>query len=214
LHNPPSSPDAKGFLWISLCDRDLPSPPLERFYVPLTFFENFKPINLEISANSFSHTLGRPKFYLSLCLEKQLENFYDSICTMTLNWVEFDPLPFESKYFNVILATDNYVPQQNAPFLQVDLSDEQALSRAFQKSNSSKHILFMSPVLKMPPEPIRNIHESLIYLRMPKSYLDRKLRLHLLVNSESKQLLGKHAMPNYVVGATDVLDGVLKSIIQ
>jgi len=46
---------------------------------------------------------------------------------------------------------------------------------------------------------------------MPKSFLDRKIRVFLIVNEESKAL--KHYMPNIVVGATDILDIDLRRIL-
>lgn len=62
----------------------------------------------------------------------------------------------------------------------------------------------MSPSLRIPPDPIRNIHGSVTYFKMPKSFLDRKLRMFIIVNEESKAV--KHFIPNIVVGATDILD--------
>lgn len=47
---------------------------------------------------------------------------------------------------------------------------------------------------------------------MPKSFLDRKLRVFILVNEESKAI--KHYMPNIVIGATDVLDIDIRKILQ
>lgn len=103
IHNPHFEPNAKGFLWVSMLDKG--NTLLDRFFVPLAFFENFKPIHLELL--SAEGSAGRSRFYLSLCLEKQLESFFDSICSVAVNWAEFDPLPFSSSYFNCILTTDN-----------------------------------------------------------------------------------------------------------
>lgn len=56
-------------------------------------------------------------------MEKQLENFADSISTVTLHWANFDPIPYECKYFNCLLSTDGYVPT-SAPYTSVDLRDD------------------------------------------------------------------------------------------
>jgi hypothetical protein len=46
---------------------------------------------------------------------------------------------------------------------------------------------------------------------MPKSFLDRKTRIFIIVNEESKAF--RHLMPNVVVGATDILDIDLRRIL-
>lgn len=46
---------------------------------------------------------------------------------------------------------------------------------------------------------------------MPKSFLDRKVRIFVIVNEESKTY--KHFMPNIVVGATEILDIDLRKIL-
>ena len=66
------------------------------------------------------------------------------------------------------------------------------------------HLEFMSLQVKMPPDAIRNVHNSLIYFKIPKTMLEMKLRLYLLASSDAT--LGKHAMPNTVIGSTDTLD--------
>lgn len=92
------------------------------------------------------------------------------------------------------------------------MSDEQALSRAFRKVNEGQGSVFVSPVIKLPPEPIRNLYGSLVYFKIPKSFLDRKLKMHILANTEST--VTRHAMPSVIVGSTDLLDQVFKTIIQ
>ena len=64
----------------------------------------------------------------------------------------------------------------------------------------------------MPPDAIRNLHDSIVYFKMPKSMLERKIRLFLLASSDGT--IGKHAMPNVVIGSTDTLDSDLKFILQ
>ena len=71
--------------------------------------------------------------------------------------------------------------------------------------------MYLSPCLRIPPDPIRNRHNSLTYFRMPKSFLDRKTRVFVIVNEESKA--NRHFMPNVVVGATDILDIDLRKIL-
>jgi hypothetical protein len=64
----------------------------------------------------------------------------------------------------------------------------------------------------MPPDSIRNLYNSLVYFKVPKSLLDRKTRIYLLASSD--QTLARHGMPNTVIGSTDTLDQDLKHILQ
>ena len=69
---------------------------------------------------------------------------------------------------------------------------------------AQSYSLFLTPSLRIPPDPIRNLHNSLTYFKLPKSFLDRKVRIFVVVNEESK--VEKHYMPKIVVGATEILD--------
>ena len=131
LYNLPSIPDPKGFLWITLKDRDIMSDePFEQFYIPLNFLQNFKPVNLEIQCKNSSNT-SKPTFFMSLCLEKQLENFADSISSVTVHWADFDPLPYDQKAFNCVFTTDNYPISRSLIYYPVELIDETSMARAF-----------------------------------------------------------------------------------
>jgi len=65
--------------------------------------------------------------------------------------------------------------------------------------------------LRIPPDPIRNIHNSLTYFKIPKSFLDRKVRMFLVVNDEIRSM--RHFLPNVVMGGTDLLDLDLRKIL-
>mmetsp|Transcript_42903 Transcript_42903/g.41249 ORF Transcript_42903/g.41249 Transcript_42903/m.41249 type:complete len:204 (+) Transcript_42903:1153-1764(+) len=108
------------------------------------------------------------------------------------------------------MTTDAYIPT-DTPYITIDLLDEQSIARAFQYQNQQHYSLFLTPALRIPPDPIRNIHGSLTYFRMPKSFLDRKVRVFVIVNEESKAF--KHFMPNVVVGATEIIDIDLRKIL-
>ena len=62
----------------------------------------------------------------------------------------------------------------------------------------------MSPQIKMPPDAVRGVQNSLVNFKIQKSMLDRKLRVFLLGSSAGT--ISKHAMPNTVIGSTDTLD--------
>ena len=118
VNNPPSNPETEGFIWFSFTDAVV-GEPFERFYIPLKFFKSFKPIHLEVHLKGGDYA-SHPVVYLSLCLEKQLESFVDSICTVTLHWADFDPIPYVCKLFNCLFTTDGYIPV-DTPYISVDL---------------------------------------------------------------------------------------------
>lgn len=82
----------------------------DRFYIPVNYFKTFKPIHLEVRLRGADYS-SEPIVYLSLCLEKQLESFVDSICTLTIHWADWDPIPYACKLFNCLFTTDSYIPQ-------------------------------------------------------------------------------------------------------
>jgi len=84
----------------------------------MNFFKSFKPIHLEIHCIGGDYN-AHPVLYVSLCLEKQLESFVDSHCTVTLHWADFDPIPYVCKCFNILLTTDAYMPV-DTPYIAID----------------------------------------------------------------------------------------------
>lgn len=88
----------------------------------MNFFKSFKPIHLEVHLRGGDYN-SHPVVYLSLCLEKQLESFVDSICTVTMHWADWDPIPYVSKLFNCLFTTDGFVPS-DTPYITIDLNDE------------------------------------------------------------------------------------------
>jgi hypothetical protein len=118
---------------------------------------------------------------------------------------------------NLYLTSDGYVPsvrEGGALYVRVDLRDEQSLARAFSSVNHTKHSTFLSSCLKVPPDPVKNLYNSLVYFRLPKSMLDRKLRLFIIVSSYQVPHTMKHQMPFIPIGSTDTLDQDLKYILQ
>ena len=119
-------------MWFSLFDKNIEAA-FERFYIPLSFFKKsggkgedslmaYKPIHLEIHLRGGDYE-AHPAIYISMVLECQLQSFVDSICTPTLHWIDFDPLPYCSKMLTILMTTDGYVPSA-APFIRCDLNDE------------------------------------------------------------------------------------------
>lgn len=134
----------------------------------------------------------------------------DSLCKVVLSWADFKPVPSNHKKFAVMLTTDSHAPK-DSPYIKADLSNEDGIAKAFQMQNSLKYTCFLSPWMRIPPDPMDNIYNSLAAFTIPKSYLDRNTTIYLVVKDETKPTV--HAMPSIYVGFTDVLDDSLKSIL-
>ena len=71
--------------------------------------------------------------------------------------------------------------------------------------------MYISPWLRIPPDIIRNKYNALTSFVIPKSFLERKLKIYVAVKDTLKEL--PHAMPNIVIGSTDVLDVELRKLL-
>lgn len=60
----------------------------------------------------------------------------------------------------------------------------------------------------MPPDPVKNKYNSLTYFTVPKSYLDKNIQFYVSVKDDTKVMT--HAMPNLVIGVTEVADVELR----
>lgn len=66
--------------------------------------------------------------------------------------------------------------------------------------------------MTVPPQAARNLHNSLVYFKIPKSMLERKVRIFLLASTD--QATDRFSMiPSKIVGSTDTLDSDLKTIL-
>ena len=63
----------------------------------------------------------------------------------------------------------------------------------------------------MPPDVMDNQFGAISQFIVPKSFLERKLKVFMLVKDETKATA--HAMPDEVCGFTDILDDNLKQIL-
>ena len=205
-HSPQEWTERDGFFWISLYDKEANSNSFEYFYIPMSFFEQFKPVHLQILWEQ-SDFASQPSLFISLTLEEEIESFVDTPWTVAIRWVDFDPLPLKTRNFMIIMTTDDSAPE-NDPFIKVDLREEQAIARAFKYTNDFSNMIFISPWFRMPPDPIKNKYNSLFYFTVPKSYLDKKVRFFAVVKDDNK--VSTHGMPNLVVGATEIADQELR----
>jgi hypothetical protein len=65
--------------------------------------------------------------------------------------------------------------------------------------------------MRVPPDPMDNIHKAIAAFWIPKSYLERNMQVYLVAKDETKATV--HAMPDIVTGFTDVLDTKMKNCL-
>jgi hypothetical protein len=65
--------------------------------------------------------------------------------------------------------------------------------------------------MRVPPDTMDNPFGALTVFYIPKSYLDNKIKIFLVVKDETKATA--HAMPDEVCGLTEILDDSLRKIL-
>jgi len=71
--------------------------------------------------------------------------------------------------------------------------------------------VFLSPWMRIPPDPMDNVHNAIAAFTIPKSFLERQATIYLVVKDETQPTI--HAMPSIFCGYTDSLDDALKNIL-
>ncbi len=132
----------------------------------------------------------------------------ESLCTMVVKWVDFDPIPKCTDRCVLILATNGFKPNA-LPFVLADSKDEVSISQAISSQNKY-YAVYMSPVLKIPPTKQPNEFSAIAYFLVPRSALNGKLALYLAVQDEKD--LESHSLPGNVVGMTDFIGDDMKHI--
>jgi hypothetical protein len=65
--------------------------------------------------------------------------------------------------------------------------------------------------MRVPPDVMDNPFGSIYTFYFPKSFLEKKLKLFIMVKDETKPTA--HSMPDEVCGFTDILDDSLRKIL-
>ena len=85
------------------------------------------------------------------------------------------------------------------------------MQKTFGYQNQQKYAAYLSPWIRIPPDPMDNMHKAIAAFSIPKSQLDQKTKAFLVVKDETKANV--HAMPDIIVGGTEILDEPLKQIL-
>lgn len=86
-----------------------------------------------------------------------------------------------------------------------------ALAQVFAFITQQDFNVFASTWMRMPPDVMDNPFGAIAAFYIPKSFLEKKLKLFLLVKDETKPTA--HSMPDEVCGLTDILDDTLSRIL-
>ena len=98
-----------GYLYMGVKDRHSPSA-IDSLFIPIDSLIAFNTYNFEIlSANSKSD--AKPRYYVSITLESQLQSFVDTLCDVVVKMVHFDPLPYNSR-MTLCMTLNNYKPKE------------------------------------------------------------------------------------------------------
>jgi hypothetical protein len=115
------------------------------------------------------------------------------------------------KKFSVVLATNGFQPNA-IPYLQLNLGEQpDAVAQIFSFITQQDFNVFASTWMRVPPDVMDNPFGALHTFYMPKSFLEKKVKMFLLIKDETKATA--HAMPDDICGFTDILDDALRKIL-
>jgi hypothetical protein len=139
-----------------------------------------------------------------------MQSYVDSLCAVVLNWADFNPLPPTCKKYTIVMTTDGFQPNA-IPYLQLNTEQPDAVAQVFSFITQQGFSVYASHWMRMPPDVMDNPFGALAAFYIPKSYLEKKLKIFLLVKDETKPTA--HSMPDEVCGFTDILDDTLSQIL-
>jgi len=97
------------------------------------------------------------------------------------------------------------------PYLQLNTDQADAVAQVFSFITQQTFCVFASPWMRVPPDVMDNPFGALAAFYLPKSFLEKKIKMFVLVKDETKPTA--HSMPDEVCGFTDILDDHLRKIL-
>ena len=86
----------------------------------------------------------------------------------------------------------------------VNLKQGYNIAQAIQQNSDEMRACFYSTILKVPPYQKDQLYKSVAIFTLPKSFFDKNIQF--FVASRDEAIPSGHAMPNGVVGHTDIVD--------
>lgn len=205
-----TEPVEKDFIYIGLIENSdtAEKEKYDQIWIPIHAMLPFLPYNLVLESKSYEFKI-RGRMFISVILEKidLKSNPNDEYVNIVVNSAYFDPFPNGNiKRFWVAMTLYNFTPKE-IEWINIDLEDLPDLERLFKnysEDNKSKRV-FLSSILKVPPNEIELFYNGICCFCIPKSYLEYKIQFFVYFRDLLTLGIDK-LMPNTLSGYTQIMD--------
>lgn len=96
------------------------------------------------------------------------------------------------------------------PFVQVDLKSPKNLAKTLEEASVTNQRTFISQIMKIPANIVETLYDAVAVFTLPKTSLQDSISFYVAGRDDKKGEF--HAMPNAIVGHTDIIDESLKKL--
>lgn len=148
--------------------------------------------------------------FFSVYLEEKFsDNFLDAPIEILMRDVVLEPLPFKVSNALLLMTSDCFEPN-GIPFIKFDVTQSENMAQKVLEYTMKNERVWASQTISVPP--VREDGKNWVFkFPLLKSMLTRNLSFYLMTRDESIPSL--HPLPNIVIGATEVCDMQLKTML-
>lgn len=84
------------------------------------------------------------------------------------------------------------------------------MAKVLEEASVTKQRTFISQIMKIPPNIVETLYEAVAVFTLPKTSLQESISFYIAGRDDKKGEY--HAMPNAIVGHTDIIDDSLKKL--
>ena len=84
------------------------------------------------------------------------------------------------------------------------------MAKVLEESSITKQRTFISQIMKIPPNMVETLYEAVCVFTLPKTSLQESVSFYIAGRDEKSGCF--HAMPNSIVGHSDIIDESLKKL--
>lgn len=84
------------------------------------------------------------------------------------------------------------------------------MAKVIEEASITKQRTFISQIMKIPPAIMETLYEAVAVFTVPKTSLQESVTFYIAGRDEKTGTF--HAMPNSIVGHTDIIDESLKKL--
>ena len=84
------------------------------------------------------------------------------------------------------------------------------MAKVIEESSITKQRTFISQIMKIPPNMVETLYEAVAVFTLPKTSLQESVSFYIAGRDDKTGAF--HAMPNAIVGHTDLIDESLKKL--